>query len=222
MKISTILVHIDTGFIALPKFQRGYVWNRDQVRALMDSLYHRHPIGSLLVWTTNSTGTASRGDSDPQLGVIKLLLDGQQRITTLYGIIRGRPPKFFDGRPDVLSGLFFNLDTEEFSYYMPSRMKGNPLWIDVTKLMQDGIGPFVTELSSHPEYASKLPLYINRLIQITGIKDVDLHIEEVTGEDKTIDVVVDIFNRVNSGGTKLSKGILRLLRYVRTGRKRVR
>ena len=45
---------------------------------------------------------------------------------------------------------------------------------------------------------------------VDGIKDIDLHIEEVTGEDKTVDVVVDIFNRVNSGGTKLSKGDLAL------------
>ena len=43
-----------------------------------------------------------------------------------------------------------------------------------------------------------------------GITDVDLHVEEVTGADKTLDVVVDIFNRVNSGGTKLSKGDLAL------------
>ena len=45
---------------------------------------------------------------------------------------------------------------------------------------------------------------------IDQTKETDLHIEEVTGEDKTIDVVVDIFNRVNSGGTKLSKGDLAL------------
>ena len=43
MKISTILDQIDDGAIALPVFQRGYVWNRDQVRELMESLYRRHP-----------------------------------------------------------------------------------------------------------------------------------------------------------------------------------
>ncbi len=41
MDIATILTHIDSGYMALPKFQRGYVWNRDQVRGLMDSLYRR-------------------------------------------------------------------------------------------------------------------------------------------------------------------------------------
>ena len=59
MKISTLLDHIDSGHIALPEFQRGYVWNRDQVRALFDSLYRRHPVGGLLVWATESN-TAER------------------------------------------------------------------------------------------------------------------------------------------------------------------
>lgn len=48
MKISTLLDHIDSGHMALPEFQRGYVWNRDQVRGLFDSLYKRHPVGGLL------------------------------------------------------------------------------------------------------------------------------------------------------------------------------
>jgi len=42
--------------MALPEFQRGYVWNRDQVRGLFDSLYRRHPVGGLLVWATESIG----------------------------------------------------------------------------------------------------------------------------------------------------------------------
>ena len=45
MRISTILDHIDSGHMALPEFQRGYVWNRDQVRGLFDSLYRRHAVG---------------------------------------------------------------------------------------------------------------------------------------------------------------------------------
>jgi len=210
MKISTILDSIDSGYIALPTFQRGYVWNRDQVRALMDSLYRKHPVGSLLVWITNSEGAAHKGFMDLPPGVVKLLLDGQQRITSLYGIIRGTPPEYFDGREEVLKGLFFHLKTEEFSYYAPIRMKDDPFWIDVTKLMKQGIAPFVTELSQLPEWTVDSSQLINRLNAIQQIKDIDLHVEEVTGPDKNVDVVVDIFNRVNSGGTKLSKGDLAL------------
>ena len=117
MKISTILDHIDTGRMALPEFQRGYVWNRDQVRGLMNSLYRRHPVGSLLVWATQSEGAQYRGDGDIAPGVVKLLLDGQQRMTSLYGIVRGKPPEFFDGNVQTFTGLHFHLDRQEFAFY---------------------------------------------------------------------------------------------------------
>nr|WP_242623219.1 DUF262 domain-containing protein [Pseudonocardia sediminis] len=48
-KLGTILDQIDAGSMLLPEFQRGYVWNRDQVRGLMRSLYHGYPVGALLV-----------------------------------------------------------------------------------------------------------------------------------------------------------------------------
>lgn len=97
MKISTVLEHIDSGHMALPELQRGYVWNREQVRGLFLSMYRRHPVGSLLVWATESKQADHRGDGKLASGIVKLLLDGQQRMTTLYGVVRGKPPKFFDG-----------------------------------------------------------------------------------------------------------------------------
>jgi len=210
MKIQTILDQIDIGSIALPEFQRGYVWNRDQVRNLMYSLYQRHPVGSLLVWVTKSDTAVARGDSELPLGHVKLLLDGQQRITSLYGIVRGRPPKFFDGNEKAFLGLYFHLDDQIFEFYAPMKMEGNPLWINVTDLMQNGVGKAIQKLIVIPELSDKTSSYIERINAINSIKDINLHIEEVTGEDKTVDIVVDIFNRVNSGGTKLSKGDLAL------------
>ncbi len=78
MKISTILDHIDSGHMALPEFQRGYVWNGEQVRKLFNSLYLRRPVGGLLVWATDSRTAVHRGDEKLAAGVVKLLLDGQQ------------------------------------------------------------------------------------------------------------------------------------------------
>lgn len=210
MKISTILDHIDNGHMALPEFQRGYVWNRDQVRGLFQSSYRRYPIGSLLVWATESEGAEYRGDAQIAPGVIKLLLDGQQRMTSLYGLIRGKAPKFFDGNEQAFTGLMFNVDTEEFSFYQPVKMKGDPMWIDVSELMKQGLDKYITEFSQLEGLNQTIGTYVKRLNSLHSIRDIDLHIEEVTGEDKSIDVVVDIFNRVNSGGTKLSQGDLAL------------
>src|SRR5262245_31267687 len=213
MKISTILDHIDSGHMALPEFQRGYVWNRDQVRALFDSLYRRHPIGGLLVWATESMTAAHRGDTPLAAGIVKLLLDGQQRMTTLYGVVRGRAPKFFDGNPLTFSGLRFNLEGENFAFFQPLKMQDDPLWIDVTDLMKrgmTGLGEFVARLSMNPDYGARVGEYAGRLSRLIGITDTVLHVEEVTGNDKTLDIVVDIFKRVNSGRTQVSKGDLAL------------
>lgn len=213
MKISTILDHIDNGHMALPEFQRGYVWNRDQVRGLFDSLYRRHPVGGLLVWATESTTAAHRGDGPLAPGVVKLLLDGQQRMTSLYGVVRGKAPRFFDGNAQAFTGLQFNLETETFAFYQPMKMKDGPLWVDVSELMKAGnagLGGFVSRLSGNPATVAKVGDYVARLSRLLGVTEIDLHIEEVTGADKTLDIVVDIFNRVNSGGTKLSKGDLAL------------
>jgi hypothetical protein len=210
VKIATILDQIDLGSMALPEFQRGYVWNRDQVRGLMLSMYKKHPVGSLLVWVTQTESAAARGDGPLSPGFVKLLLDGQQRITSLYGIIRGKPPKFFDGNAQTFTGLHFDLENEVFEFYAPAKMKDNPLWISVTDLMQLGAGKVMEGLLKVPELAANVTTYLTRVTAIDSIKQIDLHIEEVAGEEKTVDVVVDIFNRVNSGGTKLSKGDLAL------------
>ncbi|EPY02316.1 DUF262 domain-containing protein [Magnetospirillum fulvum] len=213
MKISNILDHIDSGHMALPEFQRGYVWNRDQVRGLFDSLYRHHPVGGLLVWVTESSTAHSRGDGPVAPGVVKLLLDGQQRMTSLYGVIRGRPPKFFDGNDRAFTDLRFNLESEAFAFYQPVKMQDDPLWIDVTELMvkgNTGLGEILGRITSNPDLVARTGDYAARLSRLLSIQEINLHVEEVTGSDKTLDVVVDIFNRVNSGGTKLSKGDLAL------------
>ncbi len=210
MKISVILDQIDLGSIALPEFQRGYVWNRNQVRALMQSLYLGHPVGSLLVWVTPTQAANTRGGQGLSPGVVNLLLDGQQRVTSLYGLIRGKAPAFFEGNVRAFTDLRFHLGDEVFSFYQPLKMRDDPLWVDVTELLQKGAGVVVQRFVADSAYAGRIGDFLDRLNRIDRVKDTDFHIEEVTGEDKTIDVVVDIFNRVNSGGTTLSKGDLAL------------
>jgi hypothetical protein len=212
MEINTVLDQIDLGAMALPEFQRGYVWNRSQVRDLMNSLYHRYPVGGLLVWVTKTETAEARGDQPLAAGNVKLVLDGQQRVTSLYGIVRGRPPAFFEGNANAFTDLYFNVEEETFEFYGPVKMRDNPAWISVTKLMQQGVGPFISRIFENPDMKPQADKYISHLTRLEGIKNIKFHIEEVTGPDKTVDIVVDIFNKVNSGGTKLSKGDLALAR----------
>ena len=114
--LAAILFDIDGGDLTLPKFQRGYVWQRSQVRELMRSLYEGFPVGSFLIWKTDALAGS---------GTHTFLLDGQQRITSLYGIIRGMKPAFSDGDPKAFLNLYFNLDYEVFEF-KSSKMTGDP------------------------------------------------------------------------------------------------
>lgn len=211
MDILTILSQIDLGSYAMPVFQRGYVWNRDQVRKLMNSLYRGYPIGELLVWNTTTDPGLSRGDGPLTPGNVNLILDGQQRMTSLYGVIRGVPPKFFDGNESSFTNLFFNVEDEVFEFYMAAKMKSDPSWISVTELFKLGASEFIQQkMQKDPDNVAFWISHMAVLNKLDGIKKTDIHVQTVSGEDKTIDVVVEIFNNVNSGGTKLSKGDLAL------------
>ncbi len=211
MEIYTILSQIDLGSYAMPVFQRGYVWNRDQVRKLMNSLYRGYPIGELLVWNTTTDPAISKGDGPLTPGNVNLILDGQQRVTSLYGVIQGKPPKFFDGNSNSFTNLYFNVADETFEFYMAAKMKNDPAWISVTDLMQQGASEFIQKrMLENPENVPFWLSHMKELNRLDAIKKLDIHIQTVSGPDKTIDVVVEIFNNVNSGGTKLSKGDLAL------------
>lgn len=209
-KLAAILDQIDSGSVLLPEFQRGYVWNRDQVRGLMRSLYHGYPVGGLLTWETQADGSLVRGEASATPALRVLILDGQQRITSLYGITRGRPPAFFQGDEKAFSGLRFNVEDEAFEFYAPAKMRDDPRWVDVTSLFTRGLEHHIGVLNAHPQTQPRIVSYLERLARLRQVLERDFHEEKITGEDKTVDVVVDIFNRVNSGGTKLSKGDLAL------------
>src|ERR1700759_1235630 len=82
-KLAAILDQIDSGSVLLPEFQRGYVWNRDQGRGLMRSLSLGYPVGGLLTWETQADGSLVRGQAIGNTALRVLILDGQQRITSL-------------------------------------------------------------------------------------------------------------------------------------------
>jgi hypothetical protein len=209
-KLAAILDQIDSGSVLLPEFQRGYVWSREQVRGLMRSLYLGYPVGGLLTWETRADGAPARGEAAAAPALRVLILDGQQRITSLYGITRGRPPAFFQGDEKAFSGLRFHVEDETFEFHAPAKMRDDPRWIDVTSLYTRGLEPHLAALNADPRTRPRIVSYVERLARLRQVLERDLHEEKITGEDKSIDVVVDIFNLVNSGGKKLSKGDLAL------------
>lgn len=105
---------IERGELRLPEMQRRYVWRSTRVRDLLDSLYRGYPSGAILLWETDEEvplqEMAVTQQSNPYQST-RLLLDGQQRLTSLSAVIRGEPVKV-RGRQRPIE-LLFNLDHPE-------------------------------------------------------------------------------------------------------------
>src|ERR1700740_3466679 len=102
---------IERGELRLPEMQRRYVWKSTRVRDLLDSLYRGYPSGTILVWETEEAvplQTFSISQNTNPFQSTRLLLDGQQRLTTLSAVIRGEPIKA-RGRREPIE-LLFNLE----------------------------------------------------------------------------------------------------------------
>lgn len=92
-KLADLLTYIDMGDLDLPDIQRPFVWRAAKVRDLIDSMYRGFPVGYLLFWAgTDATGehTLVAGGTDHDVPAL-LIIDGQQRLTGLYAVLRGMP-----------------------------------------------------------------------------------------------------------------------------------
>ena len=207
--IQNLLNEIGHGEILLPEFQRGYVWNRDQVRGLMQSLYRKHPTGHLLTWRTYKPSLV-RGSQSPRDGHSLLLLDGQQRLTTLYVLFKGEAPLFYEGE-SLYFDLYFNMQTEEFRFFQKSRMENNPAWIGVHEFLSEGLTMMLEGIDQLGEARREIiQKNLARLSRLDAVRNYTYTVDQVSGEEFTVDQVVNIFNRVNSQGTPLTKADLAL------------
>ena len=86
-----LIQQIDLGIIGLPDIQRPFVWPDTKVRDLFDSMYKGYPVGYFLFWANaNVEGTKGIGTAAKQKHPNLLIVDGQQRLTSLYAVIKGQ------------------------------------------------------------------------------------------------------------------------------------
>ncbi|MGB5157799.1 MAG: DUF262 domain-containing protein [Desulfobacterales bacterium] len=216
MKTSTILEKIDENQLFVPAFQREYVWKRDDAKQLIDSLIKEYPTGTMLTWeTANPPELKGPHKYDTKQGAVKLLLDGQQRVTTLYMLIRGGIPPYYTA-PEIMNdtrGLYVNVETMELSYYMKTRMENNPAWQNITDVFKGKVSAFdlqakyaVIEKTLTMEELKKFNDNINT---ITRIKERDFP-EQTIPIRASIREAIDIFYKVNSSGVALTEAELAL------------
>ena len=140
MELRQILDGVESMEMVMPEFQREYVWPIEDAKQLFVSMFKGYPTGCLLFWETEDPPAIKNKAVDTEkLGLTKVILDGQQRLTTLYMLIRGDIPPYYT-MDDILQDprhLYFNVLTGDFQFYQRTVMENNPLWQSVTKCFDE-------------------------------------------------------------------------------------
>ncbi|PIP31445.1 hypothetical protein COX24_03555 [bacterium (Candidatus Gribaldobacteria) CG23_combo_of_CG06-09_8_20_14_all_37_87_8] len=115
IKVSELVNKVQRGELTLPEMQRRYVWPATRVRDLLDSLYRGYPSGTILVWETDeempTRELAVEATRMPTTSQKLLLLDGQQRVTSLSAILSGEPVRVRNRKRPI--DILFNLEHPE-------------------------------------------------------------------------------------------------------------
>lgn len=196
-RLGSLLSDVSRGNIKIPAFQRHYVWKDEQIMSLLDSIYHGYPVGSLLLWSTKEALKHERNvggfslPETPEDYPVNYLLDGQQRLTTLYGVFNSDSAT---ANPELAArfDVHFVPDTETFvpaSTADPVKSINMRAILDTTKL--------IPELSRFDQNGQKVIATLTERFK-------DYEFPVVTIRDRTNQEVCRVFQRINSSGTSLS------------------
>lgn len=203
---SSLLTKIQDGQIAIPEIQRPFVWNATKVRDLIDSMYQGFPIGYIITWSNPETrlkdGSFSRGKS--------IIIDGQQRIMAMASAIAGKNilNKEYKKKRIVIS---FNPLDETFAVCTPALINSKKWISDISTLFKpefnifEFVKNYTEELNSVDTENQIDALKIgNILTGLLDIKNIEVGVIELSDEID-LDVVTEIFTRINSKGVSLSQ-----------------
>jgi len=193
--LSDVFNRISDGRYRIPEFQREYVWDTSEVTELFDSIYNSYPIGSLFLWEVpeemNQFFRDTREFGQPSVEDVRyqvsFVLDGQQRLTSLYIALEGLEFEGYD-----YSRILFNIDDEEFTLGKPTAdhlISVSDIWDQQSRfeLLDDMIEE---RRRAVQKCSDRLHQYQLPLIQV---------------ESGDVDSVISIFERINQTGRDLSR-----------------
>ncbi len=201
LKYDHLFTYIDTGQLKIPRFQRDFVWSKEQTARLIDSLIKGYPIGTFILWLTQEElrHVKELGGIDlpsaPPGQAVYYVLDGQQRITSLYAVRKGlrltKEGKEIDYQ-DISINLELDPDADERVVLVG--LQEDVTKISVYKLLNGSIVEFVDEYTKGQ--LQKIETYQKRL------KGYDF--STIVISNYPIDVACEVFTRINTGGTELT------------------
>ncbi len=212
-----LITGVDKSIIQIPPFQRDFVWTPKEIVYLLDSIYLGYPIGSFIFWKTKKQLNRHRKIggvklADPLINtMVDYVLDGQQRITSLYAAVRGATIS------DDKYNFYFNILNRKFDYkkinedsenYQELNQPNNYTRIPLEKIFVDSPPDYYDFVNNFPkEYQKLLHELYDRFKEYSfSIIYVAHEDEDIYEKDnpKDIQQIVSIFRRINETGRKLT------------------
>ena len=209
--LNSLIQNIDLGTIGLPDIQRPFVWKDTKVRDLFDSLYKGYPVGYFLFWeNANIDGVKGIGTDVKQKFANLLIVDGQQRLTSLYAVLKGQEV-IRENYEKTKIIIAFNPIENKFEV-PDAAIRRNPryyqnisdLWkpnINIFKVIMD----FVSNLKNHIVVTDELEMKIQEaFMKLKNLENYPFSVLELSQEIDE-EQVADVFVRINSEGKTLNQ-----------------
>lgn len=210
--LSGLLHYIDIGDIGLPDIQRPFVWSNAKVRDLFDSMYRGFPVGYLLFWENAAANGAKQIGLDGKQHTVpsRLIVDGQQRLTSLFAVFRGKKVLDEDYRERQIEVAFRPRDGK--FEVADAAIRRDPEWIaNISDIWASGkpsyqmVKGFLKQLEAKGtlsgEDEERIAHNLDRLFDLQKYPFTALEIAPTVDEEQ----VADIFVRINSEGVRLNQ-----------------
>jgi len=198
---STLIHDIDKGIIKIPQFQRDFVWSKDQSAKLLDSIIKGYPIGTFILWETEERLRSIRNiggallPETPEGAKVQYVLDGQQRMTSLFASLKGLTVIRDNNKSDDFEEMYVDLVASEDDSIIITDITDRDQH-EVIKL-KDLLFGGISVLANYPQSSySILEDYQKRLNTY--------RFSTILLREASIDVATEVFTRLNVGGKDLS------------------
>ena len=201
LTFSNLIGDVENGTIKIPQFQRNFVWNMEKSTSLLDSVVKGYPIGAFIFWKTKERLRTIRNIGgaklpDPEEGdFVDYVLDGQQRLASLFASLKGLEIKRERGRTDNYGDMFIDLEaSEEERIVITENPEKDPKTL--IRLMDLLYGELTQLTTYDKKYHARLSEYKKRIESY--------HFSIIQIKEASIDIATEIFTRINVGGQPLS------------------
>ena len=208
--LSSLVKYIELGEIGLPDIQRPFVWKNAKVRDLFDSMYRGYPVGYLLLWRNGLADDRTIGAEAKQKPARLVIVDGQQRLTSLYAVVNGVPVvrNNYDSEQIYIA---FNPIEERFAVTDAAILRDKAFITDISRIWNKNtdifevVDEYMDGLRGSRDVSDEDPKRIRKAItRLQSLTSFPLTALELAADISEEDVS-DVFVRINSKGTPLNQ-----------------